>query len=119
MKIPNKVYDVIKWIALVVLPAISTLYFALSSIWGWPYAEQVTGTIAAIETLIGAILGVSSFNYKGDGALLVDTSREDKDVMQLHFDVDPRAVGNRRTFVLKVTPGASLPSMEETKTESE
>lgn len=115
MKIPNKVYDIIKWLSLVVLPAISTLYFALSSIWGWPYAEQITGTIAAIETLIGAILGVSSFSYKGDGTLLVDTSREDKDVVRLDFNVNPQAVGARRTFVLKVSPDAKLDSKTETK----
>lgn len=63
MKISNKVYDILKWIALVVLPAIATFYFAIASIWSLPYAEQVVGTITAIDTLLGALIGVSSVNY--------------------------------------------------------
>lgn len=59
----SKIYDVLKWIALVVLPAIATLYFALSGIWGFPYGEQIVGTITAIDTFLGAILGISSINY--------------------------------------------------------
>lgn len=59
----NKVYDVLKWIALVVLPAIGTLYFALASIWGFPYGEQIVGTITAIDTFLGAILGISNIQY--------------------------------------------------------
>ena len=60
----NKVYDVLKWIAMVVLPAISTLYLVLAGIWGFPYGEAVAGTIAAVEVFLGAILGVSSSQYK-------------------------------------------------------
>jgi hypothetical protein len=60
----NKMYDVLKWIAMVVLPAIGTLYFALAGIWGFPYAEQIGGTIAAINTFLGAVLGITSSNYK-------------------------------------------------------
>lgn len=60
----NKVYDILKWIALVVLPAIATLYFALSGIWGLPYGEQIVGTITAIDTFLGAILGISNIQYK-------------------------------------------------------
>lgn len=63
MKLNNKVYDVLKWIALVVLPAIGTLYFALSGIWGLPYGEQIVGTITAIDTFLGAILGISTYQY--------------------------------------------------------
>lgn len=59
----NKLYDTLKWIALVVLPAIATLYFALSGIWGLPYGEQVVGTITAIDTFLGAILGISNIQY--------------------------------------------------------
>lgn len=59
----NKVYDVLKWIALILLPAAGTLYFALSGIWGLPYGEQIVGTITAIDTFLGAILGISSINY--------------------------------------------------------
>lgn len=60
----NKVYDVLKWIAMVALPAVGTLYFALASIWGFPYAEQVVGTITAVDTFLGVLLGISSAQYK-------------------------------------------------------
>lgn len=63
MKLPNKVYDVLKYVTQIVLPAIGTLYFALSGIWGFPYAEQVVGTITAIVTFLGVLLGISSANY--------------------------------------------------------
>lgn len=59
----NKVYDILKWIALVVLPALATLYFALAGIWNFPYGEQIVGTITAIDTFLGALLGISSINY--------------------------------------------------------
>lgn len=63
MKISNKTYDILKWLCLIFLPAASTLYWTLSNIWGWPYAEQVTGTIAAVTTFIGVIIGISTKTY--------------------------------------------------------
>lgn len=63
----NKTYDILKWIALVALPALATLYFALSGIWGFPYGEQIVGTITAIDTFLGALLGISSINYAKKG----------------------------------------------------
>ena len=59
----NKTYDVLKKIAQIWLPALGTLYFALSNIWGLPYAEQIVGTITAIDTFLGLILGISTENY--------------------------------------------------------
>lgn len=59
----NKVYDILKWIALVVLPAIGSLYFALASIWGLPYGEQIVGTITAVDCFLGALLGISTVQY--------------------------------------------------------
>lgn len=67
MKLNNKVYDVLKWIVIIVLPAISTLYYALSEIWGIPYATQVVGTLSALEVFLGAILGISTVNYYKKG----------------------------------------------------
>ena len=61
---PDKVYDILKAIAMIVLPALGTLYFALAGIWGWPYAEQIVGTITAIDTFLGVILGISTMQYK-------------------------------------------------------
>lgn len=67
MKLSNKVYDVLKFIAQIFLPALGTLYFALAGIWGLPYGEQILGTISAIDVFLGALLGLSSAKYcKGE-----------------------------------------------------
>lgn len=63
MIISNKTYDVLKWIAQYALPALGTLYFALSSIWGLPFGEEIVGTITAIDVFLGVILGISSAAY--------------------------------------------------------
>lgn len=63
MKMTNKVYDILKWIAQYFLPAIGTLYFALAGIWGLPYGEQIVGTITAVDTFLGVLLGISSAQY--------------------------------------------------------
>lgn len=63
MKMSNKVYDALKYIAQIVLPALGTLYFALSAIWGLPYGEQIVGTITAIDCFLGALLGISTHQY--------------------------------------------------------
>ena len=60
----NKIYDVLKWIAMVVLPALGTLYFALAGIWNFRYGEEVVGTITAVDAFLGALLGISTANYK-------------------------------------------------------
>lgn len=60
----NKLYDVLKYIAQIVLPSIATLYFALAGIWNFPYGEEIVGTITAIDTFLGVILGISSAQYK-------------------------------------------------------
>lgn len=63
----DKTYSLLKWIALILLPALGTLYFALAGIWGLPFGEQIVGTIIAIDTFLGAILGISTNNYKKNG----------------------------------------------------
>lgn len=63
MLMSNKVYDVLKWIALVLLPALGALYFGLANIWGFPYAEEVVGTVSVIDTFLGAILMISTNEY--------------------------------------------------------
>ena len=64
MKMNNKTYDVLKYIAQIVLPALATLYFALSKIWNLPLGEEIVGTISALDIFLGALLGISSANYK-------------------------------------------------------
>lgn len=62
----NKVYDVLKFIAQIVLPALATFYLTLAGIWSLPYGEQISGTIMAIDTLLGAILMISSTKYNSN-----------------------------------------------------
>ena len=59
----NSVYDKLKFVAQILLPAVGTLYFALASIWGLPYGEQIVGTITAVDAFLGALLGISTAKY--------------------------------------------------------
>ena len=69
MRMSNKVYDVLKFIAQILLPALGTLYFALAQIWNFPYAEEIVGTITAVDAFLGAILQISTNQYKRDSEL--------------------------------------------------
>ena len=68
MKMSNKVYDVLKWIALIFLPALGALYFGLAKIWGFPYATEIVGTISVVDAFLGALLGISTANYNKEQA---------------------------------------------------
>jgi len=63
MKMTNKTYDVLKFLAQIILPAAGTLYFALANIWGLPLGEEVVGTITAVDAFLGAVLGISTAQY--------------------------------------------------------
>ena len=63
MKLPNKIYDALKWIVCIVIPAATTLYVALAAIWGFPYADLIAKTSAAVCTFLGAIIGISTAEY--------------------------------------------------------
>lgn len=62
----NKLYDILKFIAQIVLPALATLYFALAKIWGFPYGEEIVGTISAVDVFLGALLRISTEQYNKD-----------------------------------------------------
>ena len=66
MKLSNSTYDILKWIAQILLPALGTLYFALAKIWGLPYGTEIVGTITCVDAFLGALLGISTMNYEGD-----------------------------------------------------
>ena len=63
MKISNKLYDILKWLVIIVLPAAGTLYAALSTVWRWPYSEEIVTTITAVDTFLGAVLCISTATY--------------------------------------------------------
>lgn len=103
----NGVYDALKFIAQVVLPAVGTLYFALSQIWGLPAAEQVVGTIIAVDAFLGVILGFSSVSYKQEtqgkliGFVDVHNTEEGKQVV-LNFPGNPMDIVNHDKVTFKV-----------------
>ena len=72
LHLKDSVYDTLKWLVIIVFPACATLYSALASVWGWPFAEQVTTTITAVDTFFGAVLCISTVSYhkedKNNGA---------------------------------------------------
>ena len=59
----NKMYDALKWVAQYLLPALGTLYFTLAQVWGLPFGEQIVGTVTAVDTCLGVLLGISSAQY--------------------------------------------------------
>lgn len=59
----DKLYNILKWVAQIVLPALATLYFAISQIWGLPLGEEIVGTVTAVDAFLGALLGISTVAY--------------------------------------------------------
>jgi len=106
----EKTYDVLKWIAQFVLPAMGTLYFALSGLWNFPNGEQVVGTITAIDVFLGVILGVSSaqFNKTKDGTLQIDTNNPSKDTYRLTLDIPLEEIAGKNSIQLNVDNAANL-----------
>lgn len=82
MKIPDKVYEVLKWCCIICLPALAFGYEQLAGIWGWPFADKIPSTINLIGTVLGILIGVSTYNYKKDNDIIVKKKTEvieDKD----------------------------------------
>lgn len=63
MVFDDRIYRILKWVCMIFLPALATLWFALGKIWGFPYLAEVEGTIIAIDTFLGALIGVSTISY--------------------------------------------------------
>lgn len=106
----NKTYDILKYIAQIVLPALGALYAALAGLWGFPYGEEIVGTIAAIDVFLGALLQISSNNYYKSGkdtigSLIVD---EENGLAKLSFDasdIPAEELMAKKTISLKVDSG--------------
>lgn len=106
MKLSNATYDALKYFAQIVLPGCATLYFALAAIWNLPSPNEVVGTIVAVDTFLGVLLGISSKNYsppepKYDGVMNVTTDSERK-VFQLELHDDPEPLELKDTVTFKV-----------------
>jgi hypothetical protein len=102
----NKVYNVLKFIALVLLPAAGSLYFALSGIWNLPDVTQVVGTISVVDTFLGGVLGLSSRSYSApvDGHVTVDDS--DPNILGMNVQLkNPQEVAGKSSVHLKVVQG--------------
>lgn len=103
----NRTYDILKYIAQIVLPGLGALYFGLAQIWGFPNAEEVVGTLSVIDVFLGLLLGQSAKVYnkspdKYDGALVVDTSDETKDIYSFEVDEPLETIREKDQLVLKV-----------------
>lgn len=99
----NKAYDILKWGTIVLLPALGTLYFGLGNLWGFPYIEEVVGSIAVLETFLGALIGVSTKNYKGDGVIEIDqTSDPELGYFQVNTNDTIDKIAKKKEILLKV-----------------
>lgn len=110
-KMTDSQYDALKQLALIVLPALGALYFALGNLWGFPKVEEVLGTVTAIETFLGIVLGVSKKNYKAneehlDGDLEVEIT-PDGDQFSLELDMPVEDVKTKDELTVKVKPNDS------------
>lgn len=105
--IQGKTYDKLKFLALTVLPALGTLYFALAGIWGLPSADEVVGTIVAVDTFLGVVLQLSSNAYARSDARFtgsVDVLNEEDGVQNfsLNIPANAAAIVGKKEIVLKV-----------------
>jgi hypothetical protein len=103
----NTVYDRLKWLAQIGLPALGALYFGIAQIWGLPSAGEVVGTITVIDTFLGVVLGLSTKSYnnsdaKYDGALVVDSSNPDRDIYSFQLNDMPEALKEKDELAFKV-----------------
>jgi hypothetical protein len=109
VKLNSGVYNVLKSIAQIYLPGVGTMYFALAQIWHLPAAEQVTGTVVAVDTFLGAVLSLSSFSFnksdaKYDGNIEVTTTPGGPKTFSLALNTDPNDLDSKKEVVFKVVP---------------
>lgn len=105
----SRAYDIIKWLAMIGLPAVGSLYFALAQIWGLPNAEKVVGTIVVIDTFLGALLSLSARSYnasdaKYDGSINVEQVAEGVKRFSLELNGDPNDLDSQTQVVFKINP---------------
>lgn len=103
----NAAYDLLKWMAMIALPALGTFYYALSVLWGFPNPDKVVGTIVAFNTLLGVLLGLSTRSYNSsearyDGSMNVEQRPDGVKTLTLAINSDPEQFENMKQVVFKV-----------------
>ena len=105
VSLTNKSYDALKWIAQILLPAAGASYFSVAQIWSLPYATEVVGTITVIDTLLGALLGLTSSSYYSqpfDGTMTVAKAEDGRTVNTLEINRNPEELQTQSVVTLKV-----------------
>lgn len=102
MTMSDKTYNLLKWVAMILLPAAGTLYFALASIWGLPYGEEIVGTITAIDAFLGALLGITANRYDPTDGTFVVAAGEDDVAMGIQLEIPADELLEKDQIVLKV-----------------
>ena len=106
MHLTGAVYDVLKKVAQIWLPAAGTLYYTVAAIWGLPSAEEVVGTVMAVDTFLGIVLGISSASYaktdKYDGTMNVSVNEDGKKTYSLNVDGDLDELDQKKEIIFKV-----------------
>lgn len=97
MKLNDKLYDVLKWITMIVLPALATAYVGLAAVWGWPFADEIAKTVAVVCTLLGALLGISTAEYNRSPDYLGKHVALDPVSVQRDWDDLGKTLGNDQT----------------------
>lgn len=101
------IYKILKYTTQIILPAIATLYFALAGIWGFPCGEEVVGTIAALTTFLGVVLGIGTYRYNKledgtDGAIVIDADDDISGSAYVQFGKEIDELKGKDQLVLKV-----------------
>lgn len=107
MMFNDKVYQALKFVAQIGLPAIGALYFSLAQIWGLPKAEEFVGTVTVVDTFLGVLLGLSSASYnasdkKYDGQMNIHEDGSGRMLFELDVSKDPEVLGQKDEVAFKV-----------------
>lgn len=110
----EKIYDPLKFVALVLLPALTTLYFSLGGLWHLPNVEAVIGTMTALDTFLGVILGVSTKLYNATdakyvGAIVLTSHQDGKKTFSLELNGDPMEMMGKDEVSFKIKQNPDIP----------
>lgn len=108
----QKTYDFLKFVAMILLPAIGTLYFTLAQIWEWSNGEKVVGTIMAVDLFLGALLGIAARSYNNSdarfgGTIEVSEVPDGPKVYSLALNSDPALLDQQSEVTFKIQPPSS------------